>query len=361
MPSPLLPLHHPGALCSSPPCRHFALRSGVTLPRVINPRSGREALDPEPDDSSAASRQVSKARREMELRRAEERERRQLSFNAYNRDLISRVKATEDWTQLLRLLAPELSTTRYNETTSQRWLNPNKKHTQLTVQSVQVMITHLIKLRGTRRRAMGDDALMAALHSLVVLVETMAPRLHTEAGLWRLLYHPYLYLRRQVELWKEAKEAEQQRQRSEAEQQKDRAAQKGRGVVTDAEMRVKAKAAALRQRAAGRSAGVGDAEEESTGTRRPGIPWDLFMREDPGEEAEAAYEAMSGDERMRVQLSFLLEEEQKEKEQYRRSRKDEEEQEIGAEDRRPPRGRRGEDGPSEEPRSRTKRPVPSFF
>ena len=79
-------------------------------------------------------------------------------------------------------------------------LNPNRKWTQLTVDCVQVMVHRLIKTRGSRRAVMGEDVLMGrGLAPLVALVEVMAPKLHNEAGAWRRMYHPYLYLRQQLE------------------------------------------------------------------------------------------------------------------------------------------------------------------
>ena len=271
-----------------------------------------------------------------------QRERVQLAYNAYNRDLVARVKAADDWVTLLRILTPELSSTQYNITSSARWLNPNKKCTQLTVQSVQAALLRLIKTRGTRRRALGDDALMATLHRFVVLLETMAPRLHEHAQVWRFLYHPYLYLRKVVELWREEKEERWRAQQREAESQKEEQRSAERGILTDRRLRQKVQEARERRRASGALAPAeDDAAEDSN--RGGGLSVDEEEREDE--------RMMTPDERMRAQLTALLEEEQRRRERILRP-------DANADEERPP--------PAPSPalsaklRSKTTK-VPSYF
>ena len=110
----------PLILSLSPPSRFFASRSGVAPPRVRRSKSRRDPSETHPDDPTMVTPEVARQRREKEKERVLDVERRQLAFNAYNKDLILRVKACEDWAALLPLLAKELSTTEYNEASSQR-------------------------------------------------------------------------------------------------------------------------------------------------------------------------------------------------------------------------------------------------
>ena len=366
---PALPLPHSLSShpVSSPPSRTFSsLRSGFGTSRLINPRSGREAFDDEPEGVSA-SRDVARRLREKDEARLEERARRQLSFNAYNRELIERVRAAEDWVSLLRLLSTELSSTSYNMATSKRWLNPNKKHTQLTVSSAQWMVLRLIKLRGTRRRALQDDRLMEALHDLVVVVETMAPKLHNEAGMWRRMYHPYLYLRRQVELWREGKEEEWKKRQRAEEERRLQMDSKAKGVVTDTELRTRlSQAAKLRGKASPTSASSSPADEEQStvSSGHPFLSWaDRMRRGGEDEEEEEEYARLSPDEKMRKQLAYLLEREQRGKDEYLQARG--EEKERRREGGRPRSGSKDEvkvaGTDSDAPRATRRTAVRSFF
>ena len=355
-----LPSFHPISLLS----RSFASRSGLTTSRLINPRSGRDAFDIQPEAASS-TRDTARRMREKDEARVEERARRQLPFNAYNRDLIHRVKAAEDWVSLLRMLTPELSSTSYNVNASQRWVSPNKKHEQLTVSAAMWMVLRLIKLRGTRRRALEDDRLMQTLHALVVLVETMAPKMHNEAGVWRQLHEPYLYLRRQVELWREGKEEQWRLRQRVEEERRVQADSKAKGVVTDTEMREQLAQAAKQRKAAAAASPSQEGKEQPAPPRRTAPTWAERLRGAGDEEEEVAYARMSRDEKMKMQLAYLLEREQRGTEEYLQARQQQQRRKEGrpasdAEDEEEEGEEEGA-GKEDRPRGRRKSTTPSYF
>ena len=288
-------------VCDS--ARSFSLTAslGVHQSRVILPQRGLE-----PDDELTPSRPTAveveqRNRREVRERR-EAHERRHLAFNAYNLDLSRRVKQCESWSTLLPLIARELWTTEYNVSSSQRWLSPNRKHEQLTPQAVCTMVLQLIKTRGTRRRVLQDDALMSALHRLVVVLETMAPALHSTHHLWHRLCRPHRYLRAQLDSWMEAKQAARRaalRQEDE-ERELQRVQQSEQGVVSADDMRRRAEVA--RKRRAARSAAALDEEEEdAAGTARSPV-----LNEARELAGVQQWERMSRDERLQWQLRRLI-------------------------------------------------------
>ena len=284
--------------------------SSVRTSRLVSTARSRgdAPLDVVPAPPSAA--QTARRNAAVEQAKRDKRNHQQLPYNAYNAQLAHNIKELESWTAILTLLATQLNTTEYNKQTAGRFLNNNKKYTQLTHQTLHAATTQLIKHRRTRHAvtALPQPRLMHTLAHFIRVLEMAAPQMYegkAAGGRWRLLYHPYRYLRAVVEQWRKQAEATQKQQRRRDDDRKEEEAIRREGGLTpdDIRRRIDEVRKKRKERQAAEAAGTDGAE------RRTGDSLLDAMRGLPTAEEERELAAMSDDEKLRMQVKVMLQHE----------------------------------------------------
>ena len=303
-------LHSHGSLYSASSLLSRSYLSSASSVRtsqlVSTPRTRRDVpLDVVPAPPSAA--QSARRNAASEQAKRDKRQLQQLPYNAYNTQLSHNIKQLTTWTALLTALTTELSSTQYNKQTADRYLHPNKKYTQLTHQTLHAITTQLIKFRRTRHAviAQADPRLMRTLAQFIRVLEMAAPAMYegkVAGGRWRLLYHPYRYLRAVVEQWRQAAEGRVRLQQRKEDERKEEEAIRREGGVTpdDIKRRIEQVRRKRKEAQAAGAEGAEGGEGDNTVAAMRGLPT-----------AEEARElaAMSDDQKLKMQVQMMLEQE----------------------------------------------------
>ena len=325
---------------------YLSSSSSVRTSRLVStPHSRHDVpLDVVPAPPSAAQT----ARRNASAERAKrgKRNQQQLSYNAYNQQLAHNIKQLDSWTDILSLLTPELSSTNYNRQTAGLYIHPNKKYTQLTHQTLHAITAQLIKHRSTRHKAtqQPNPRLLHTLAHFLRILEMAAPSMYegkAGGGRWRLLYHPYRYLRAVVEQWRKDREGKvQQQKRKDDERREEEAIRQEGGLTADD---IKRRIEEARKKRMGRQT----AEADGAGDRTGSDSVVDAMRGFATAEEERDLASTSDEEKLKIQVQVLLQQERDRKQKASQQQRKEDE-DVDQESK-PPR------------RERKSGKVPSFF
>ena len=284
--------------------------SSVRTSRLVStPRSSRDVpLDVVPAPPSAA--QTARRNAVSEQFKRDKRNHQQMAYNAYNLQLAMNIKELDSWTAILTLLANELNNTAYNRQTAGLYIHPNKKYTQLTHQTLHAITVQLIKVRRTRRAVLAqpNPRLMHTLAQFVRVLEMAAPAMYegkAAGGRWRLMYHPYRYLRAIVEQWRLEAENKVKQQRRQEEERKEEEAIRREGVLTPDD--IKRRIQEVRKQRMERQAAGSEAEDEEAGRTGDEVVDAMHGLSTAEERRELA--SMSDDEKLRMQVQAMLEQE----------------------------------------------------
>ena len=230
----------------------------------------------------------------------------QMHYNAYNHQLSLNIKRLDSWTAILALLDTELATTSYNWRTADRYVSPNKKWTQLTPQTLHAITAQLIRYRGTRHAA---SQYLGALSQFVRVLEMAAPRMYEgtpNGGRWRLLHHPYHYLRGTAQIWHKAAESASKQRRREEEQRKEEDDIRAQGGQTPRDIKRRIEEVRRKRREREAAGGVDDRRSgDSVVDAMQGLPTDEELRQ---------LDEMSPEEKLRIQVQVLIDKQKEEKE-----------------------------------------------
>ena len=335
----LLPSSSPVMFSRSYLRAHSSVRTSRLVP---TPRSRNDVpLDivPAPPSAAQTARRNAAA---IQATRAK-RNHQQMAYNAYNTQLAQNIKQLDTWTAQLSLLATELSSTAYNRQSAGLYVPANRKYTQLTPQTLHAATAQLVKFRRTRHKVTepsADPRLMRALAQFVRVLEMAAPAMYegkAAGGRWRLLHHPYLYLRAVVEQWRKEGEESARAQRRRAEERREEEAIRREGGLTADDIRRRIEEV-RRKRKEQPTAAKSEEDED----RRENRLLDALRGLPPVGKAKKSASA-SDEDSLKSQVQEMLEQEKERKRRESQPQVQEEEE------------------PVEPVRERRKRKVPTFF
>jgi len=128
-----------------------------------------------------------------------------------------------------------------------------------------------------------------------------------DGGRWRLMYHPYKYLRAVAEQWqKEADTQRKQRERVEEERREEEEIRREGGLTAQD---IKRRIEEVRRKRVERQKAEAKAEAEG-GPRRSDDDMVNIMRGMPTKEEARELAKMSGEEKLRMQIQAMLQQEQ---------------------------------------------------